>query len=393
MEKALELLRGWAEISVTGAQPELFLNICAARGIELTDCRPVSPTELRCTVARRRLAAAGRCAERAQCELKVRRRRGASYVLGRVRRRYFLLGGLMCVLLLLGASSMYVWDIDVVGNESVSTSEILNALEQCGVGIGSNWTGFNADMIRSRALELVPELSFLTVNVHGSRATVIVRERIEAPELDEDEGSGDVTARRSGVVVSVNAFRGEALVSPGSAVLAGDTLISGSVPGVEIWGKPTKYRQVGAMGEVKARTFYEFTAVAPLVEYEKQPTGREATNYALVLGEKRLNFYQTSGIYRDSCDTIYDEWKLGLSGVFTLPVSLVRETRAQYELVPVERTADEVAARLRGQLAERLNAELDGGELLSTDYSERESGGCVYVTLRATCLEDIALNP
>ena len=164
----------------------------------------------------------------------------------------------------------------------MSDSEILDALSECGVYIGANWTGFNSDMIRSRALELMPQLSFITVNVHGSRATVIVRERIEPPALESGTGTRDMVARRSGVVEYVNAFRGFALVSAVSPVLVGDTVISGTVPGVEIWGKPTEYSQVNAPGEVWARTFYEFTAMSPLVRYKKDFTGREATNYSLI---------------------------------------------------------------------------------------------------------------
>ena len=102
------------------------------------------------------------------------------------------------MLILLGASGLYIWDIDIVGNETVSDSEILDALSECGVYIGANWTGFNSDMIRSRALELMPQLSFITVNVHGSRATVIVRERIEPPALESGTGTRDMVARRSG---------------------------------------------------------------------------------------------------------------------------------------------------------------------------------------------------
>ena len=391
MEKTVELMRGRALVAVTGASPENFLNICAERGISISDCRRISETELRCIIARRYLPAAERCAERAQCELKVLRRAGLAYTLSKVRRRYFLLGGLFAVLILLGASGLYIWDIDIVGNETVSDSEILDALSECGVYIGANWTGFNSDMIRSRALELMPQLSFITVNVHGSRATVIVRERIEPPALESGTGTRDMVARRSGVVEYVNAFRGFALVSAGSPVLEGDTVISGTVPGVEIWGKPTEYSQVNAAGEVWARTFYEFTAMSPLVRYKKDFTGREATNYALILGGKRINFYSNSGIYRDSCDTIYDEWDLAIDGVFTLPVALVRETRTQYELTPVEISPNEAEAGLRAELSARLSRAVGEGQVLSAEYQTREDGDCIYVTLNAVCLENIAV--
>jgi len=240
-------------------------------------------------------------------------------------------------------------------------------------------------------LEQIPELSFLTVNVRGSRAQVIVRERIPLPALDDGAGGGDIVAARSGVVERVDAFRGVAAVRPGDAVLAGDTLISGRVPGVEIWGAETKYRDVSPLGQVWARTEYEFTAADAPELRQKVPTGRRADHYALIFAGKRLNFYQNTGIYRTGCDTIYTEWTLGLGELFTLPVSLLRETQVQYTLQRAQQTEEETAARLKDVLAARLDRALSPeGRLLSADYEVRREDGAVVVTLRAQCLENIA---
>lgn len=391
MEKTVERLRGWAQASVVGNNPERFLNLCADRGIKLTNCRAISEVEIQCIIPRRYIAAAEKCAERAQCELKMLSYRGASYTVGKVKRRYILLSGLFIMLLLLGTSSLHVWDIDIVGNENISSSEILGVLNECGVHIGANWTEFNADMIRSEALSRIPELSFLTVNVHGSRATVIVRERIPVPDLAYNTEPCSIAAAKSGVVSSMNVFRGSPLVAVGNAVLAGDELISSNVPGVEIWGEVTKYNSVSAYGEVWANTFYEFTATESLEKQKKEPTGRRAQNYALVFGENRVNFYRNTGIYRDECDTIYDMWELKVDGLFTLPLSVVRETRAQYELQSIFLSPEMIESDLKTQLTQRLKREIgESGQLLSADFIIRQNDGELIVTLRASCLENIA---
>ena len=74
-----------------------------------------------------------------------------------------------------------------------------------------------------------------------------------------------------------------------------------------------------------------------------------------------------------------------------MPVSLVREEILEYDIVT--RSADTAALqqRLETQLASELERQLDGrGEALSQSFSAAESGGLLYVTLRAECLEDIA---
>ncbi|MGE4354239.1 MAG: sporulation protein YqfD [Oscillospiraceae bacterium] len=387
MEKAVERLRGYVEVSVSGGNPEKFLNLSTRRGILLTDCRSLSEVELRCIIPRRYIRAAEDCANKTQCELKVLRRRGASFTIGKVRRRYFLLAGLFTVLLLLGVSSLHIWDIEVVGNETVSKAEILNVLEDCGVYIGANWTEFRSDLIRSEALERLQNLSFLTVNVKGSRATVIVRERIPVPEMDYDREPCDIVAEKNGVIDTIHVFRGKAAVSRGSAVLKGDVLISGAVPGI------SETNQVSAFGEIKAQTYYTFSASESLEMQKKVPTGREARNYAIIFGGNRLNFYRNTGIFRDDCDTIYNEWKLEVKGLFTLPITVVRETRAQYELTPASKDPAEVETRLKNLLAARLKREVgETAEIETYDFAVREDGDALTVTLRATCLEAIGVK-
>lgn len=387
MEKTVERARGLVEISVSGGNPEQFLNLCARQGVELYECRPVSEVELRCTVPRRFTSAARFCAERAQCEMKIRGRHGASFTVSRVKRRYVLLSGLFFALLLLGVSGLYIWDIDVVGNENIKTAEILNVLEDCGVCIGANWTEFDADLIRAKAITRLPELSFITVNVNGSRATVIVRERIDVPEINFATENCDIIATKGGIITEISAYRGSPRIAVGSAVLAGDVLISSEVVGV---GDAPSSNFVSSYGEVWAHTFYDFTASESLVTYKKVLTGRESEKFALIFGKTRLNLYSNTGIVKAECDTIYDVWKAEVGGLFTLPVSLVRESRAQYTQEKYVKSPVDVEARLKELLTERVERELgEGGQLQTVSFTTREDGDNMTVTLRATCLEQI----
>ena len=74
-----------------------------------------------------------------------------------------------------------------------------------------------------------------------------------------------------------------------------------------------------------------------------------------------------------------------------MPVSLVREDILEYDIVTRTADTDALRQRLEEQLTSELERLLDGrGEALSQSFSASESGGVLYVTLRAECLEDIA---
>jgi similar to stage IV sporulation protein len=385
MERLTDLLRGCVTLKAGGAFPAGLLNRLARGGVVFWNVVPEDPFTLTLTIRTRDVKRAQEIAKRCQCTLAAARGRGAPAALRRLRRRVMLVLGLILCLAFLFWSSLYIWDIEVVGNENVSTEEILIALQEEGVGVGSFWPPFSGEDIRSRVLLRLPELSWITVNVRGSRAEVIVRERIPKPAIIPEKEACDILAAKSGIISEMRVLRGETLVKPGQTVLEGETLVSGLVS--SSFAPP---RLAHAMAEVKARTWYEFTAAASLKQEKKLSSDTEKTRFALVILGRRINFYAGSGIPEPKCDKIIMKWQLAKEGVFTLPVSFVRETLRPFYTVSVSRDPQAVQTELETALAERLNAEIgDGGEIRETAFTVSRDGDLLTVTLRAECVERI----
>jgi len=253
------------------------------------------------------------------------------------------------------------------------------------VGIGSFWPSFTSDSIRSLVLAEIPELRWLTVNVRGSRAQVIVRERVPQPEIIDEDAPTDVVAAKPGIITELRVLQGRPVVEKNQTVLPGETLVSGSMT-----SGFAATRSERAMAEVWARTWYELTAVAPLAGEQKVPGDSGKTRWALQLGDRRINFYTGSGILGMNCDKIREEYRLAVPGLFILPVTLLRETLTPYETVTVTRDVDGLRAELEASLRERLLEEIGPeGEILSPGCTAVEADGLLYVTLRAECRERI----
>lgn len=381
-----DFFRGGVRVEAAGSSPEEFLNALAERGIAFSRPEPVDGCTLRLTLGAAELRAAERAALRCQCELRVLRRTGAPAFTRRVRRRVALAAGLGLCFALLGASSLFVWEIDVEGNERVSTGEILRALADSGVDYGSFWPAWRADEVKNELILALPELSWVGVTVDSSRARVEVRERVPAPELVDNDEPHSVVASSTGIVTRVDAYMGTPLVKAGDAVFEGEELVSSlmSTPGGE-------HRQVHAQADVTARTWYELSAAAPLTETVRGGESSSHSRWALVLGKTRLNFYRDSGKMGIGCDKIVTEYPLELEGVFTLPLKLVRERYVEYEAVERSADRDALRERLESELLEELGRRLGGrGEVLNSTFSAAESGGLLTVTLRAECEQNIA---
>ncbi|MDE6880882.1 MAG: sporulation protein YqfD, partial [Oscillospiraceae bacterium] len=176
LKHIVNLLKGQVTGRVESGFPERVLNLCAEYGIPFWDLKWESPVSFTFTLARRDWKRLRRLARRIDCDLAAVSWRGVPFFAGRMRRRYALwIGGLLCGLALF-YGSFFIWDFQVEGNETVSSQEILRALEKYGVAFGTYGYGVNSYELRSYLLLELPELSYIAVNGRGCRAYVQVRE-------------------------------------------------------------------------------------------------------------------------------------------------------------------------------------------------------------------------
>ncbi len=381
----LDRMEGSALCRVSGAIPAAFLNRCAAAGVPVGDVEPESETQMRVTIPLRTLQRARRIALRSQCELTPLEESGARILARRLARRWVAAVGALAVFALLAWSKLYIWEIEVTGNKTVSAGTIRGVLCDCGVGIGTFWPDLVSDNLRSEVLVRLPQLAWVTVNIHGSRAEVIVRERIPKPAMLDPDEAVDLVAERTGFVTEVRALNGTALVKPGNAVLPGETLIAGGADSAF-----SGSREVHALGSVTAETYYELQAAAPAQAQVRTQTEKGKTRWAVLIGKKRVNFYRNSSICPDGCDKINTIWECRVRGLFTLPLALVRERYTPYVCTMQDRDKNTLRREMEALLHARLLAAVDGGAIEQETYTCSEAAGRLVVCLRARCSENIA---
>ncbi|MBR4057343.1 MAG: sporulation protein YqfD [Oscillospiraceae bacterium] len=386
-----EWLRATARVRVQGASVTRFLNACAQQNLAFQ--KPDPEDEFSCTITLRKrdLEKAQTLSARSGCTLSVLEMRGAPIVLRRCRKRFVLiaLAVLSCAALLW--SSLHIWEIDVQSAEGVEETEIRAALDRAGVRIGSFWPTFSNAQIQCAVLQDLPQLSWLAVNINGSHATVSLRERVEVPEIYDEKTDVRLVASKAGLVTKLQVLQGRAVVSVGQTVLPGETLVSCELPS-SFEKAPT--RLVHAKAQVFARTWYNLCACAPLERTEKRYTGRERRRFALEIGNRRINLYNVADNSRNlhtEYDTLSKEYRLAVRDVFTTPLALVAETRREFTRQTVTEDANAVYRTLEAQLLQRLQQEIgEDGTVTAQSFSAEERDGCLYVTLHAECVEDIA---
>ncbi len=385
MKNWFRFLSGTVRVRVRCAVPERVLNLCAREGVPVWEAACPDRCTLTAVIPAPQLARFQAIAETCGGEVEHGAPRGMPRVKRLARRRRFVLILLALVSALVLFSSAFIWEIRVTGNEIVPTGEILRALEECGFSCGKCWLWMQSQALQSELIYRLPQLEWVSFQIRGSRADVIVYEAEPAPEVIDNDESVDLVAARGGVIVRMTVLQGQPEAQRGDCAEPGQTLISGLVTD-RLGGLCSAH----ALGSVRARTDWELTAALPKTALIRSPIGRPSRRYALIFGKNRLNFGQSSGIPGADCDIMYHEMVCAVPGVFRLPVSIVCETRQPVTETPRARTAPEARAvmerALRRLLLERIGSD---GEIMDLYFTPGETEDAFLLTLRAECEQEI----
>ena len=137
MRGILDMIRGTARLRVTGARPERMLNILAREGIWFTRAESSGGTDISLTVLHSDLKRTRRLAAQAYFETALLRHAGLPTIAQRVKRRFALYMLPPLLILTVFVLSLFIWEIEITGSETISDAQLLSVLEENGVGIGT----------------------------------------------------------------------------------------------------------------------------------------------------------------------------------------------------------------------------------------------------------------
>lgn len=381
--RLVQFLLGWVEWEAEGGFPERFLNLAAREHIPLTRTRRQGISLFGGCYARHyhRLRPLAR---RSGVRLHLTARHGLPFLTRRYRKRVGLAVGMALYVLLLQIFPRYIWSIGIQGNGNVPAAHIEEVMADLGVKVGVPRTSVHLREIQLQAIESLPELSWLAVNLEGCIAHIEVNERITAqlpPDLSQPT---NLKASCDGQIISTRIVDGQAVVHKGDAVVKGMLLASGIV---DTAGGPLLKH---ARGEVMALTTRSFTVQIPLQETQNLPQEEGIFRPTLQLFSLQIPLY-TSGQLPKDCQEIVQDHPLTSRGI-RLPLGFTN--RYYYPIKPtvIRRTPERAAALAQQQLEEWKQNELKG----ATIQSQKTEGHCrdQEYTLTATfsCVENIAVE-
>ena len=383
------LLRGSCTLSITAQHRTAAMNLCMQMSIPYTNFvwREDGGIQFDCSVssARKLLAAC----HKQEIEAEILACVGIPKLLKRLRVRVGLVVGAVLAIALVVLSGLFVWDVQVSGNEKLTEGEVVEALRACGFGVGSYLPSLRVREIENRVLMASEDIGWISINTDGTVARVQIIEHVSGESgegTSSTKNPANLIALADGQIEYLELYRGNAVVTVGQAVTKGELLVSGLYD-----SKTGSFRYTHAAGRVMARTERVLEVEFPFLYEEKvydEP----------YLQEVELSFFDFSQkIFKNSrnldilCDIIKYNANLGQLGDNRLPVSLSRTEVRPYHLVECERSAEEALELCYAELAKQL-ASLSGEvQLLQKQIVTEVGEGSVRLVCTLTCIEDIAL--
>ncbi len=244
----IRFLLGYVSFSAEGGFAERFVNLCTNRHIPLWNMKKVGNVLYGDTTAEG-YKAIRQPAHRSGVKLKLENKRGLPFFLNKnAARKGIVIGFLLSMFIVFMLSTM-VWSISVEGNKDLTEAEVLEAFSELGVRRGVFAKSIRASDVAEKAVKLLPELLWASVNVRGSRVEIVVCERTDAPVFP-DGTPCNIIAAEDGVIVAIQAEIGKQAVSAGDAVVRGDLLISGVTQNLDM-SETLKPARGNVIAEVK----------------------------------------------------------------------------------------------------------------------------------------------
>jgi len=385
MQDIVNTLKSSVKIDITGAFPERFFNLCAQNKIEFWDAEPVNETCITARMSIKHFKRLHKFSRRSMCSIKYSRRKARAFFCGdsasgtHYSQASFSAPRRSCTCRCSSGTST------LSASRASTVTGSWPGLAQAGLEIGTYKPSLEPRLIVNEVLLQMDEISWIAINITGSRAVVDVRPRVRQPEIVPLSEPCDIVASKSGVIESIYTLNGTGKVAAGQTVTKGQLLVSGIVP------RNYTASKVHAKAEIRARVWYDIRAVTPLQVTGKVYTGRTRSRAALVFMGQRINLYGGAEDPFDKCDKIVFSTMLTLPGSVTLPVTLVTEEFREYLPEGAHLDAYTAEQALKERLGDIVAAQAEEGVVKDAEWSSLSDERRAVVRLRCETLERIAL--
>ncbi len=387
MAKILAFFRGYIKVEISGRYPERLINICAARGVFLWDISRGNNGVVTAYMSIKGFKHMPAIAKKASCRVHILNKYGMPFIIHRHRRRYMFVTGIAIFLIACYIFSLFVWKIEIVGDETINRADLMQSLSKHGLHIGSFANGVDNEKVKRGVMSDMSDVAWVGIIINGSGAQVEVRRRVPKPDIVDEGRVCNIVASHDGVITALNITNGVKYVDVGNVVYKGQILVSGVIE-----TKASGIMTVPASGIITATTWHEKTGVIPEKKQVRFRTGKEKSKHIIKIFGWKIPLFVDDKVPFKHFDRESKVKKLLKIKNFSLPFSFHYDKFYDVDISYEELSLDEGKAILKEQLCKEVENELDPSAVVKKiTWSEGvDANGKTTLTVSYECSENIA---
>ncbi len=217
---------GVLEVELCGIYPEKVLNLCSQNKISIWDIH-FKKGKITFKITVKDFKKLPKIFKRQGVRLHIILKRGFPFFCEKHKHRFGIVVGVILFFAVLEILSSFIWVIEVEGNKTVDSNEILKICEEIGVSTGMKKSDLDPKNKAQEMLLKSDRLSWGSFNISGCRLTVDVTE-ITKKDYDNSVAS-NLVADSDGIIKHIDVTVGNCVVKVGDTVAKGDVLVSGII--------------------------------------------------------------------------------------------------------------------------------------------------------------------
>lgn len=230
----LSYICGYVNISVEGYFIERFINMCISKRILLWNTKREKSTYLQTNISIKDFKRIKEIAKKTKCRININKKKGLPFMLNKYKKRKIFVLALLVIIISILATSRYIWNIEIIGNEKINTEEILQQLNEKGIVIGAEKSKIDPEEIIRKIRLKRDDIAWMSIDLNGTNAIIKIVENTEKPEILDKNDYCNIVANKSGVITKINARTGTPVVKIGDVVTK-DTILVGRMDGGKIY--------------------------------------------------------------------------------------------------------------------------------------------------------------
>ncbi len=269
---------GILKLELFGVYPEKVINLCEQQKISIWNIS-YKKGKIGFNITVRDFRRLPKLFKKQGVRLHIIKKSGLPFFTNKYKYRFGIFAGILIFFITLQVLSNFIWVIEVEGNKTVDSREILKVCEEIGIDVGISKKKLDSKNKVQDLLLKCDRLSWASMNAEGSRLTVNVTE-ITKKENDNSIAC-NLIADSDGIIKHIDVTMGNCVVKVGDTVSKGDVLVSGIIENEQ----GTKF--VRSAGKIIAETALEVELSQAYSTVTTNYLGLQKNRYALeILGFK-----------------------------------------------------------------------------------------------------------